>query len=101
MSQTGCCTDKDFLTRQRSRLETAIEKEGNSFQKYRFERELQAVEREIDRRACGPDTCMMLPEGKRCKDCVYFLQCQTMFGQEDSDYCQFFPRRFRPIEVAR
>lgn len=46
--------------------------------------------------ACTDATCMALPEGKTCGDCVHVYRCTTMFGHSPSDtYCDWFPRRFR------
>jgi hypothetical protein len=45
---------------------------------------------------CDENTCMQLPEGKTCGDCVNEKRCVAMFGHSPSDtYCDFFPRRFR------
>lgn len=47
-------------------------------------------------RGCKPDTCMVLPDGKTCADCVHVRRCVAMFGATETDrWCQFFPRRFR------
>ena len=47
--------------------------------------------------ACNDDTCMQLPEGVTCDDCVSFKRCSAMFGAfPGRDYCDFFPRRFFP-----
>lgn len=44
---------------------------------------------------CNEATCMVLPEGTTCADCVHVRRCVALFGQEaEMDYCQFFPRRF-------
>jgi hypothetical protein len=46
---------------------------------------------------CTADTCMHLPAGKTCGDCVHLRRC-VAFGFTDSetaDSCDFFPRRLR------
>lgn len=45
---------------------------------------------------CTTETCMMLPDGKTCSDCVTFNQCLA-FGSTTSkkeNVCNFFPIRF-------
>lgn len=51
-------------------------------------------------KACTELTCMELPEGKSCGDCVHERRCCLMFGHVPTDtYCDWFPRRF--CEVAK
>ena len=53
-------------------------------------------------KACTPETCMELPSGKTCGDCVHRNRCQ-LFGFTDgidTVNCSFYPRRYRE-EVAR
>ena len=46
-------------------------------------------------KACVPGTCMCLPDGMTCHDCVHVDRCVAMFGVQPSNaYCDFFPRRF-------
>lgn len=48
-----------------------------------------------DDRACTPDTCMELPSGVTCGDCVHVERCCTIYGHIPGDtYCDWFPRRF-------
>lgn len=50
--------------------------------------------------SCDSKTCMDLPEGKTCGDCVYVKRCVSMFGHTITDtYCDWFPRRFRAPDV--
>ncbi len=47
-------------------------------------------------RGCKPATCMGIPDGKTCADCVHVQRCEA-FGFTSSTangYCSFFPRRF-------
>lgn len=45
---------------------------------------------------CTPETCMDLPAGKTCGDCVREYRCCAIFGHKPEDtYCDWFPRRFR------
>jgi hypothetical protein len=47
-------------------------------------------------KACTDATCMELPAGKTCGDCVHEHRCCLMFGHTPTDtYCDWFPRRFR------
>jgi hypothetical protein len=47
-------------------------------------------------KACTPETCMNLPEGKTCGDCVHAHRCCAIFGHKPEDTtCDWFPRRFR------
>lgn len=47
-------------------------------------------------KACTSKTCMELPEGKTCGDCVNFRHCTAFYAHTSADtYCDFFPRRFR------
>lgn len=47
-------------------------------------------------KCCNDVTCMELPEGKHCGDCVFFNHCAAFYDHKASDtYCDFFPRRFR------
>lgn len=47
-------------------------------------------------KGCTPETCMQLPEGKTCGDCVHIARCKAIFGHVETDtYCDFFPRWFR------
>ena len=46
-------------------------------------------------KACSPETCMVLPDGKMCGDCAHVKRC-TAFGFTASAAevaCDFFPRR--------
>lgn len=46
-------------------------------------------------KACNDKTCMELPSGKTCGNCVHERRCCAMFGHTPTDtYCDFFPRRF-------
>lgn len=46
---------------------------------------------------CSPETCMNLPEGKTCGDCVFVDRCVAIFGHTPEDkYCDWFPRKFTP-----
>jgi orotidine-5'-phosphate decarboxylase len=45
---------------------------------------------------CTPVTCMDLPKGKTCGDCIHTSKCVEMFGHAKIDtYCDWFPRRFQ------
>lgn len=47
-------------------------------------------------KACNAQTCMELPQGKTCGDCVNFRHCQAFYAhQADDTYCDFYPRRYR------
>lgn len=49
----------------------------------------------LRRLGCTPTTCMQLPEGQTCSDCVHVRRCTTLFGAKpDNTTCDFFPRRF-------
>lgn len=49
-------------------------------------------------KACNDTTCMELPTGKTCGDCVHERRCCLMFGHTPTDtYCDWFPRRFREV----
>ena len=51
-------------------------------------------------RACNDKTCMLLPAGCTCADCVGFARCKALLGRNGSEtVCDFFPRRFRFNEV--
>ena len=46
-------------------------------------------------KGCTADTCMQLPEGKTCGDCVFSRRCIAMFGKKrEHTTCDFFPRQF-------
>ncbi len=45
---------------------------------------------------CTPSTCMKLPEGKTCKDCLDWDICKLLFRiHKDKCNCDFFPTKFR------
>lgn len=45
---------------------------------------------------CDTESCMNLPDGKTCGDCMHARRCIAMFGHTATDtYCDFYPRRFR------
>lgn len=45
--------------------------------------------------ACTEATCMALPAGKTCGDCMHECRCCLIFGHQPSGtYCDWFPRRF-------
>ena len=45
---------------------------------------------------CTDKTCMDLPTGKTCGDCVNSRHCKALYGVKDEyTHCDFFPRRFR------
>lgn len=49
--------------------------------------------------ACSEATCMRLPAGKTCADCLHCDRCTSMFGAKPTDErCGFYPRRFREPE---
>lgn len=51
--------------------------------------------------SCDEKTCMVLPEGKTCGDCVHMSRCKVMFGHVETDtYCDWFPRKFREAPNA-
>lgn len=51
--------------------------------------------------SCTEKTCMVLPDGAKCSDCVHVLRCVTLFGaQLSSTRCDFYPRRFQQIRDA-
>jgi hypothetical protein len=56
----------------------------------------------MDRRygkGCADDTCMSLPTGKVCADCVHVKTCVAVFGHNaEWIHCQWFPRRFHEVE---
>lgn len=46
-------------------------------------------------KACNDKTCMKLPEGKTCGECVHVDHCIAFYAHTQADtYCDFFPRRF-------
>jgi hypothetical protein len=52
--------------------------------------------------ACSAETCMELPAGKACGDCVHVRRCTLIFGMRAEDTsCHIYPRRFRESEVTR
>lgn len=47
-------------------------------------------------KACTDQTCMELPAGKTCGNCVNFRHCQAFYAHAATDtYCDFLTRRFR------
>lgn len=53
-------------------------------------------------RACTDDTCMRLPAGKTCGDCVHLTRCKS-FGftaAASEQACSFHPRRFREVPLT-
>jgi hypothetical protein len=45
---------------------------------------------------CTPETCMVLPQGMTCGDCVHIHRCKAIYGHVEQDTeCDWFPRRFR------
>jgi hypothetical protein len=54
-------------------------------------------------KTCTPQTCMELPEGVRCRQCLLKVQCVDLLGDsydENHTYCDWFPRRFIPSGAA-
>jgi len=55
----------------------------------------------VDRKygtGCTDETCMNLPNGATCGDCVHVRRCVAIFGRKPTDTsCDFFPRRFLPM----
>ena len=47
-------------------------------------------------KACNTETCMQLPNGSTCDDCIWLRSCvalgYTNSGKNTS--CDFYPRRF-------
>ena len=73
-STNGCCVDRLWAERNPTHPDTEA----------------------VKRKACSAETCMSLPDGKTCGDCVHKRRCVT-FGFADSETntsCSFFPRRF-------
>lgn len=53
-------------------------------------------------KACTDRTCMALPQGKTCGDCVHERRCCLIFGHTPTDtYCGWFPRRFHEAAIAK
>ena len=53
-------------------------------------------------KGCTPETCMVLPDGKTCGDCVHIHRCKAIFGHTETDTeCDWFPRRFVLATKAR
>ena len=51
-------------------------------------------------KACTPKTCMDLPDGKTCGDCVHIKRCKAIFGHTETDtVCDWFPRKFRQRDL--
>ena len=47
-------------------------------------------------KSCNDKTCMALPGGLTCGDCVHERRCCMIFGHTPNDaYCDWFPRRFQ------
>lgn len=47
-------------------------------------------------KACNDTTCMQLPAGNTCSDCINFFHCEVFYAHKPGDtYCDFFPRRFK------
>ena len=65
----GCCVDRDFAAAHPEATNT---------------------------RGCTPETCMELPDGKTCSNCVHETRCSTVFGLkvDGRTHCDWFPRRF-------
>jgi len=48
-------------------------------------------------KACTDKTCMQLPDGTTCGECVFCAHCCALYGHKPADdFCDFFPRRFVP-----
>lgn len=55
-----------------------------------------------EQRACRPETCVALPDGKTCGDCVYAHLCSRGKAEHNAQTaCDTFPRRFkeRPVRA--
>lgn len=75
----GCCVDRLWAERNRDDPSPARRRDAKI----------------VADKACTPSTCMMLPEGKTCGDCVHIKRCEAIFGHTPTDRsCDFFPRRF-------
>jgi hypothetical protein len=49
-------------------------------------------------KACTPGTCMELPEGQTCEDCVHVGYCTGLgVTTRDRTSCDWFPRRFKVV----
>lgn len=47
-------------------------------------------------RGCTEATCMTLPAGVTCGDCLFFEHCTRMYAvTKERTMCDFFPRRLR------
>jgi len=49
--------------------------------------------------SCTSQTCMGLPEGKKCGDCRHLRRCMALGYTESPERteCDFFPRRFLAV----
>ena len=46
-------------------------------------------------------SCMRLPNGATCADCVHVKRCTSLFGVKPTDnVCDFHPRRYQARVVA-
>ena len=59
-------------------------------------------------KSCTPATCMRLPDGMTCNECLHFLgtlveahSCSRFLNRNLAETsCDWFPRRFKPVEGA-
>jgi len=52
-------------------------------------------------KGCTTETCMVLPQGTTCGDCVHIARCKAIYGHVEQDtYCDWFPRRFRKRQAV-
>lgn len=62
---------------------------------------MSETETQLDGR-CTSHTCMNLPDGVTCGDCIHIKRCSAIFGHEPEDrYCDWFPRRFQQLPTVK
>ena len=78
-NRPGCCVDR--LWAERNKNDPSPERRADA--------------ESVARKACNDSTCMTLPQGKSCGDCVHVERCKKIFGvKPERTTCDFFPRRF-------
>lgn len=51
-------------------------------------------------KVCTPETCMDLPHGTTCGDCMHIKRCLALgfTPSETETVCSFYPRRLRVLQ---
>lgn len=98
----GCCADREYFARALAQVAADLEGVLEPWRRRQLELAQTKLTEAQARSACNEQTCMQLPDGLTCSQCVHIERCCKIYGQKaDANHCQWFPRRFQERMATR